>query len=678
MKRFIAFAAISCFSGNVYAQATPELFPYETGSQDKNLAITIYKLSKSLVSPSIEAAIAEQKRESGATSVISNTQWEAKKATTLKDALDFTPGVFIQPRNGAEAQRISIRGSGISRTFQGRGIMLMQDGIPVNTADGSFDFQSIDPWAVRYMHVYKGANALVYGASTLGGAINMVTPTGLDEQNNQFRAEAGSFETSHLMYSAGDASDGYDRHASITGFYQGGFRNHNEQASLRFSGNAGRKIDADTETRFYLGYVSTDAQIPGSLTRAQLLADPKAANAPNLAGDFARGLDIMRLANKTAWAASNGQYQSTSFWSYRNLDSPATTYILSSAHDVGQRLHYISNATPHQWRTGINLQYGISDEVRNANNNGQRGTLVVTRDQEALTAEHFIEYDRALSDHLHLIGGVQGAYAMRRIVEIFPATAAQRTNYFGISPRIGSRYDMDSATQLFANISRSFEPPTLSELSAGNTPGFSRLHAQRATTAELGARHTSGNTQWEAAFSRAWVKDEFITYRFPDGSTSSVNAKRTLHDVLELGMAQALSKNLSAQLAYTWSHLRLDDDAMFGDNTLPAIPEHYVRLKLEYEISKGLSISPNMEWTPKGYPVDFANTLHSHPYAIFGLGMRYHIPGTQVALYIDGHNLLGRTYIASTGAIPNAMGADQSQFFPGEGRAVYMGLKLQW
>jgi iron complex outermembrane recepter protein len=674
MKRFIAFATIYCFSGNAYAQETPDLFPYET----RPLPITIYKFSDSLVSPSIDAAITEQKRTSGATSVIKNSQWENQKATTLKDALDFTPGVFIQPRNGAEAQRISIRGSGISRTFQGRGIVLMQDGIPINTADGSFDFQSIDPWAVRYMHVYKGANALAYGASTLGGAINMVTPTGLDEKNSTFRAEVGSFETSRLMFADGDNSGDYDLHASVTGFYQSGFRNQNEQASLRFSGNAGKRLDANTETRFYLGFISTDAQIPGSLTRAQLLTDPKTANAPNFAGDFARGLDIVRLASKSAWSGGSGQYQSTSFWSYRSLDNPATTYILSNAHDIGQRLHYTSQATPHQWRTGINLQYGSTDEVRNANNNGQRGALVVTRDQEAITAEHFIEYDYALSEQLHLIGGMQGAYAMRRIVETFPTPVAQRTNYFGISPRIGTRYDVDNATQAFANVSRSFEPPTLSELSAGNTPGFSRLHAQRANSTEIGARHASNHTHWEAAFSRAWVQDEFITYRFPDGSTSSVNAKHALHDVVELGITQELNNKLSAQLAYTWSHMRLDDDAMFGDNTLPAIPEHYVRLKLSYELSKGLHITPNMEWVPKAYPVDFANTLYSHPYTIFGLSLRYDIPGTQSAFYIDGHNLLDRTYITSTGTLPDAMGADQSQFFPGEGRAVYTGIRLYW
>ena len=52
------------------------------------------------------------------------------------------------------------------------------DGIPINTADGYVDSSEIDPTAYRYVEVYKGANALRFGANSLGGAINFVMPTG--------------------------------------------------------------------------------------------------------------------------------------------------------------------------------------------------------------------------------------------------------------------------------------------------------------------------------------------------------------------------------------------------------------------------------------------------------------------------------------------------------------------
>ena len=100
-------------------------------------------------------------------------------ANTIKDVLDYVPGVFAQPKWGDDT-RLSIRGSGLSRNFHLRGVQLYMDGIPINTADGYGDFQEIDPTAYKYVAVYKGANALQFGANSLGGAINFVMPTGRD------------------------------------------------------------------------------------------------------------------------------------------------------------------------------------------------------------------------------------------------------------------------------------------------------------------------------------------------------------------------------------------------------------------------------------------------------------------------------------------------------------------
>ena len=52
-----------------------------------------------------------------------------KSLVSLRDALGFSPGIYLQPRFGQEV-RISIRGSGISRGFHMRGLTLLQDGIP--------------------------------------------------------------------------------------------------------------------------------------------------------------------------------------------------------------------------------------------------------------------------------------------------------------------------------------------------------------------------------------------------------------------------------------------------------------------------------------------------------------------------------------------------------------------
>ena len=142
----------------------------------------------------------------GAAEVIDADSYKRGRASTIRDALDFAPGAFVQSRFGAEEARLSIRGSGIQRTFHGRGIMLLQDDVPLNLADGSFDFQAIEPLATRYIEVYRGASSLQFCSTNHGGAINFVSFTGYDASPLTARLEYGSFQSfrAQLMLGSGD------------------------------------------------------------------------------------------------------------------------------------------------------------------------------------------------------------------------------------------------------------------------------------------------------------------------------------------------------------------------------------------------------------------------------------------------------------------------------------------
>lgn len=113
----------------------------------------------------------------GAVSIISKESYERRFAVALDDVLRDAPGVFAQKKWGGDT-RISIRGSGIGNANHNRGLLIAQDGVPLNEADGYGDTQIADPLNTRYAEVYRGGNALRFGGALLGGAINMVTPDG--------------------------------------------------------------------------------------------------------------------------------------------------------------------------------------------------------------------------------------------------------------------------------------------------------------------------------------------------------------------------------------------------------------------------------------------------------------------------------------------------------------------
>ena len=84
----------------------------------------------------VEAARQRLGEIAGAATVVDAERYREQRASTLADALGYAAGVFVQPRFGSEESRLSVRGSGLQRTFHLRGLELLQDGVYLNQADG--------------------------------------------------------------------------------------------------------------------------------------------------------------------------------------------------------------------------------------------------------------------------------------------------------------------------------------------------------------------------------------------------------------------------------------------------------------------------------------------------------------------------------------------------------------
>ena len=205
----------------------------------------------SLTVPATAQARALIERTPGGVALVPDTAFKSGPANTIKDILGWVPGVIAQTRWGPDG-RISIRGSGLTRSFGNRGINLYMDGIPINTADGLADLFEVDPTAYRYVEVYKGANALRYGANSLGGAINFVTPTGRDASPFEARVDAGSFGYLKSQVSTGGVNGPYDWFVSGSAQREDGYRQHSRNNVERLNANVGYQFSPDAETRFYL------------------------------------------------------------------------------------------------------------------------------------------------------------------------------------------------------------------------------------------------------------------------------------------------------------------------------------------------------------------------------------------------------------------------------------------
>ena len=95
----------------------------------EEIVVTGVKQDGSLTSPSSAQARDILENIPGGIGFVDVADYEDNFTQSLGDTLVFTPGVFADTSAQRE-NRISIRGSGLSATFERRGINVYRDGIP--------------------------------------------------------------------------------------------------------------------------------------------------------------------------------------------------------------------------------------------------------------------------------------------------------------------------------------------------------------------------------------------------------------------------------------------------------------------------------------------------------------------------------------------------------------------
>ncbi|MEN3746288.1 TonB-dependent receptor [Sphingomonas sp. HF-S3] len=614
----------------------------------------------------------------GGSDIVPAEEFENTVAVSLRDALAFSPGIYAQPRFGQEV-RIAIRGSGISRGFHMRGLTLLQDGIPINMADDNGDFQELDPQVFERIEVYRGGNALRFGGSTLGGAINAVTPTGRSARGLEVRLDGGSFDTVRGKLAYGVAQGAGDAFAAVTLDRSDGDRDHAQRFALRFNGNAGLQLGEGVETRFYASINHIRQDLPGSLTLRQALTDPSQSLPANVANDQARDIDSVRLQNRTTIDAGDGLLTVGGYWNAKELYHPVFQVIDQKSNDRGVFASYDWSGQvagmPTQIVVGTQARFGDVAARQFVNIGGKRGALVGDALQYARTVNSFAELRvTAVSGVTVVVGGVH-ANGWRRIDNLRDPAKNDARSYDAFSPKIGLSWRPSTDVEFYANYNRSVEFPGFGELVQSGVLQFVPLDPQRAWTIEAGTRGGSGIARWDVSVYRADLRGEMLQFTTaPTIPAATFNADHTRHQGVEASLDLALTPWARLRQVYLYSDFRFRGDADYGDNRLPVVPEHLWRGELRLG-GKRFAVSPRVEWMPDGAWADYRNTVRAPGYALLGLGAEAELG--RVSLFLDARNLTGKRAIGDISAVVKAT-PDTVAFYPVERRAIYGGLRARF
>jgi iron complex outermembrane recepter protein len=621
----------------------------------------------------------------GGIAMITPGQLRTTRQANLSDVLKLTPGVYVQSRFGAaDESQISVRGSGLRNNFHARGVNLLVNGMPYRNADGFTDFESLELLTTEAIEVYKGANALRYGGSTLGGAVNLFTQTGYTAPSLTAFLQGGAHGFGKGQLATGGRRGSTDWYASAAHTQLDGYRDWSDQRRDRVNLHAGRVLGRSDFRAFYF-FAHVQEHLPGSLTRAEFDANPSAASAANVANQWGRDYDLHHAGVQLrAQITPTQRIEISPYLQYRDIDHPIFEVINQLSHDWGVEARYENAAViagrENNLVVGIQPAYGTMINTQFVNNQGRHGAPTRDEHDYATTAAAYLENRLTLTPGLRLSAGFRAERSTRKVDDFFQSNGDQsdRRTYDAFTPRLGLTFQARPSVQLFANASRTVEPPLLLELSSfGNAGGFINLRPQSAWQYEAGARRTAGPVSLELSIYDIELRDELLNRNvqpFPAAPFTVPtyrNVPKTRHAGIEAGVA-ARRDGLSGRLAYTYSHFTIVSDPTFTGNTLPGAPPHYISADATYSHRSGFSLTPSLEWVPQSYVINSANTVSNDAWSNVGLRADWTVARLGTTVFVYGQNLANARYSASV-QVDNAAGR---WFEPADPRSVYAGVRV--
>lgn len=441
---------------------------------------------------------------------------------TMSKALQGVPGVVVQDFFGGNDQpRIQIRGSGLQQNPVERGVLMLQNGLPINRADGSYIVGFANPQAAESIEVYRGYTANRLGATVLGGALNFVSPTGSSAPDTQFTASGGSFGQVNVAGQRGFQTGRFDGLVQFDVNSRDGYRNYNSSDRVSVGGNAGIALSQDLTMRFFAGYTDLGFDVPGPLTKTLLDSNPRSIFAgptvtpfgainpgPNVVRDRPRRDADQFLVGSRA-TATPGPHLFDLAVGYTYTDD-VFRFPISSGIRATQggdftavfRYAYTPDKSSVLPLFESTAQYSIGSATRDnyINQNGQTGAEFGKSDLDATTLSLYSGFNIPIWRSFTLSPAISYANATRDNKDLYnqptrptsaysPAvptmllpngavptqSSSYSRSYDGWSPSIGLSHQLDRAQLLFAAVSRSFEPPTHDDLLAtiNGTPNSS-------------------------------------------------------------------------------------------------------------------------------------------------------------------------------------------------------------
>ena len=623
----------------------------------------------------------------------------AQRKSSLDEALRGIPGVFVQNRRNyglSGGIGLSIRAP--QPRFGLRGLAIIQDGIPITTADGTTEPGNVDLGSVGRIEVIRGPSSVLYGNSA-GGVINLTT-TFDQTRRLTFRPDIqfGSygFNRQQLRVDGGDA--GTQFMASVSRFETDGFRENSAAKIVQANVVVRREVSPSTEIRGVFNlYDAPFSESPSFLNETDARNNPRLARDVALARHWGEGTDQGQGGLTVEHHFGGAQvFRATGWGMWRSLNAKGVFQNIELARTgFGFRSEYIGGTRAGSvgvtWAAGLDVSSQNDDRQEFgqvpptvAGGNSTNGPLQVDQTEDVRSAGPFAQVSIAPNDRVQFTAGVRWDYydfsAGDRKLDDGDQSGDRTMD--AISPSVGVTIAAAPGVNIFSSFATAYETPTTVELS--NTPtgegGFNQeLEPQDLRSLEVGVRGLiePARLRYEAAVYVSTVENVLVTFQNPLSQDFFRNAGRSSRDGVELLLEWAPNASFNTRFSYTYQDFVFEEfttgSSDFAGKLEPGAPPHRLFAGFNYTAPFGLRSGATVRWVD-AYTLNNANTVFNWASTVVDLRFGFDAKWGDVDVrpFVGIDNLFDERYNSS--AITNAVGG--RYYEPSPGREVYVGLTI--
>ena len=616
----------------------------------------------------------------------------SKQQLSLQEYINSIPGVVtFNANNFAQDLRISVRGFGARSAFGIRGIKIIIDGIPETTPDGQGQLDNLPLQLIENIEVIRGSSSLRYG-NAAGGVIFIETLNKIENNFHELGLRGAQNNYKQTYYTSGLKFQKSEWLLHLNHQDGDGFRENSRFESTQF--NVRGNYFLSNKTKLGFQFNSTNSPLvedPGGQNFDSFKNSPSKARDRNVLFKSGEKINHIKSAMNINYENGNFLFNSYSFISNRTFNAKLPFnfggIVSLNRNYYGHGSYFTNKSQGNKIRFTTQIGYDIASQSdkrkRYKNNEGKKGDKTLGQIESFQSfGIYFIE--NISFGRLKLNGGIRWDNNLLKVNDNFISNGDDSGNIklSAWSNEIGLSYKILEKSYLFVNSSKSYETPTLSELSANpiEKGGFNDLlGVQKAKNFDFGLKFKSEFTNFSIVGFMVNTENDLVPYELEEfpGRTFYQNAGKTLRKGIEIEFNHRLNKNFSTSIIYNYTNFKYDEyissDSNLKGNYLPGIPTRFGNFELRYKNSKKLSVSYSRNYRGNLY----ANDNNTEKVSSFwrddiNFSLPLKIGKNNFDFFLGCNNIFDKLY--SDNIRINAFGSRYYEAAPG--RIFFTGIKI--